>query len=463
MNRCTVMSTCALVLLLGCEHRDLKPITPNVSRIFEVGVNGSGVGDVDLLFVIDDSNSMREEQESLRREIPRLVEGLTSPPTDEMGRPMWNAVESLRVAIVTTNMGSAGHPETARLPAICSMNDFRGDDGALREDAACASGRVFDWYEGQDAAAFSAEVACVADVGIAGCGLEQPLLAAGRALNSSAEVPREFPRAEALLAVVVLSDEEDCSLADPAGFFSGDEVGPQLNQRCSRNPEFLVGVEAMMESIRGERTDDRFLFAALVGVPRDLESADLDTILADPRMAYQYTEENALGLVPACTRTAGGVEVGQASPGRRYVQLAQRFSGSLIRSICAESFQPAIAELTARIGGRIDGVCANRALTPDEDGAVECVVRETLPPGMACDELPGRDRYGTTPEGRNVCNVVQAVRGVAAGWRYDVENPECEQVAYIPEAAVPPRGTSVELECLVEVEVPIDPENPVGP
>lgn len=461
MNRCT--HTCVLLLLslslaAACDDRKLRPITPHISRIFQTRVGGGGVGDVDVLFVIDDSNSMEAEQASLRREIPRLVEGLTTPPLDAMGEPRWNSVESLRVAIVTTNMGSAGYPESFRLPAVCQQNAFLGDDGTLRQVPTCGGDAILAWNAGEDADAFSDRVSCVSDVGDEGCGLEQPLAAAGRALEIAA-----FPRPDALLAVVVLSDEEDCSLGNPDEFFAGSEMGPQLNQRCTRRLDLLRSIEDLAASIGGERPAERFVFAALIGVPEDLETASFETILADPRMQYSYTNSNNLGLEYACTRSEGGTQVAEASPGRRYVQLAQQFEGSLIRSICAESYTSAISELTARIGARVEGICANRSLTPDAEGAVDCRVLETLPEVVSCESLPSRSFLHSLADGRAVCEVAQAVGGVTAGWRYDVTNPTCEQVAFVPADAVAPLGTRVELECLVDVEVPFDPEEgPTG-
>lgn len=445
------------VLAGGCiAERELTPISPRVSRIFETRVGGGGVGDVDVLFVIDDSQSMEQEQASLRREIPLLIEGLTNPPLDENGQPSWAAVESLRVGIVTTNMGSAGYPETGRLPPVCQQNDYFGDNGELRESCSEASG-VLTWEDGDNPTEFAARVACVADAGIAGCGLEMPLLAATEGLMAGGEA---FPREDSLLAIVVLSDEEDCSLADPAAFFATADRGVQLNQRCSREPGLLISIDTIVEGLIGERDREKILFAALVGVPDQMEDLSFDELLALPEMQYQYISTDT-GLQVACERSVGGVSEGSATPGRRYLEIANRLEGSLVRSICAESYQPAITELTARIGARVGFICANRSLTPDEDGAVVCDVIETLPLGEACADYPARVFMEVNEQGRQVCEVLQAVGGQAEGWRYDVSNPTCEQVAYFPLENAPPRGTQIDLACLVDVEAPVD-GNPVG-
>jgi len=439
-----VRLTCALMTMLalaGCDTRELKPIDPAVSQSFEIDVTGS-TGDVDLLFVIDDSGSMREEQESLRREIPQLVRGLTSPPLDADGEPLWNAAASLQIAIVTTNLGTNGVPEDpSRVGSACSANGGFGDDGAL---LACPDGAVSTWTEGQDIDAFVDGIGTCADVGTDGCGLEQPLLAGVQALDNAG-----FPREGSLLGVVVLSDEEDCSLADPGTFFSGGEVGRAINQRCYQDTPSLVPVAEIVRRLQEDRNAENLIFAALVGVPEDLGEATLGAILEDPRMTYLLAD-NDLGVEPACRRTEAGELVGEAAPGRRYVEVAQAVDG-LVASICAESYQPAIAELTRRIGGRVEGICATRNLTPAEDGSVRCSVKETLPLGMSCDELSARTFVATDGEGRQICRVAQAIGDVSEGWFYDVSDPVCEKVSYT-EGIAPPIEVGVTLSCLSRVE-----------
>jgi len=446
--------TCVLMTMLalgGCDTRELKPIDPAVSQSFEIDVRGS-TGDVDLLFVIDDSGSMDDEQESLRREIPQLVRGLTSPPLGDDGQPLWNAAESLQIAIVTSNLGTNGFPESSdRVGRACSANGNRGDDGGL---LACAGGAVSTWTAGDDVDAFVESIGACADVGIDGCGLEQPLLAGVRALDAAG-----FPREGSLLGVVVLSDEEDCSLADPAIFFSGDETGRLLNQRCYTDPTSLVPVADIVRGFREGRDSDDLIFAALVGIPEDLGASAPDAILADPRMDYVLSATNDLGVEPACRRSESGTLVGEAAPGRRYIEVAQQLDG-LVASICAESYQPAIAELTRRIGGRVEGICATRNLTPADDGSVRCSVKETLPLGMTCDDLVARTYLMTDDEGREICRVQQAIGDTTQGWYYDVSDPVCEKVSYT-EGIAPPTEVGVTLSCLSRVED--SPDSPTGP
>ena len=251
-------------------------------------------------------------------------------------------MERLQVADVTTDLGTRGAPvDVARVGVRCAANGYRGDDGALVR--ACGSGpvRVFDARDGGGLDSFTASVECGLAVGLDGCALEQPLAAAVTALDHESFPPP----AGAVLVVVVLSDEDDCSLQDPVGFFAGSETGVAINQRCVREPGLLVPIDGVLAGLRLGREEAPLIFAALVGLPEGLSGAMPSDILASPEMAYEPTNENGHGLRAACER--GDI---QAAPGRRFAELADQIDGALVSSICAESFRPAIAELAARIG-----------------------------------------------------------------------------------------------------------------
>ncbi|NOY91726.1 MAG: hypothetical protein GXP55_11045 [Deltaproteobacteria bacterium] len=448
----------AAALGFGCDNRRIGPITPRVSRVIDITTGSGAVADVDLLIVIDDSNSMREEQASLRAQIPLLIHGLTSPPLGDDGMPAWNAVQSLRVAVVTSDLGTSGVALRRGLAGGCGVDSVRtsgnvwGLDAALRTDPSCGAGPVASWSEGDDPEAFASSVGCLADAGTTGCGFEQPLGAASRALDRA---EAGFGRPDALLAVLVLSDEEDCSLGDAEAFFGGLSDARELNTYCVDHPELLASMDELAASLRGSRDDDHFIFAAIVGIPEDLSGADPAVILADPRMTHMPDPSAATGLRPACRAlNADGTSRGDATPGRRFAELATRLPGSLLWSICAESYEPAVAELTQRIGARLPGVCTSRALTPDVDGSVPCFVHMTLPAGLDCSTLPGALSLGSSDDGRALCDLPQAEGG--SGWFYDTSDASCPRLSFTPDA-LPPLGTRVRLQCLVEVERPAEP------
>lgn len=449
-------------LLTGCIDRELGVLTPKVSYGIDRTVTTTGITDVDLLLVIDNSGSMQQEQQKLAREIPRLVSALTSPPDrDGDGEADWNAVESLQVAVVTTDLGTSGQ---GVFDSRGTCADW-GDDGALRGEIpsttiGCTPGSVDPvqaWSTGDDPDAFAQRVGCVAQAGTDGCGFEQQLAAATRALGKDGR----FPRREALLAIVLLSDEEDCSLADPAGFYAGVTGYAAPNEFCTKNPQYLRPVAELLETMRGGRSDEQIFFAAIAGIPLDMSGRTPAEILADGRMSYVY-DGSPEALAPACTAPPepGTTRPQVATPGRRLVELAGLLPGSYVHSICADDFSPAISNLAALIGARIGQVCVARELEPRDDGSVDCVVREILPLGATCESFVARTLHEVDREGRAICEVAQAPGGAGAGWYYDVTNAECPTLAFTP-GAEPALGATLELQCLLEVGDPAAPD-PLG-
>ena len=137
MRHVLVGAGCALLSMTACVDRELGILEPRVSRAIDQRVHSGGIADVDLLIVVDSSRSMEEEQALLGAQIRELVAGLTAPPDEDgNGEPDWNAVASLRVATITTDMGTNGVPPST---ALGGCEGF-GDDGALFAATTCGAG-----------------------------------------------------------------------------------------------------------------------------------------------------------------------------------------------------------------------------------------------------------------------------------------------------------------------------------
>ena len=338
---------------------------------------------VDLLLVVDNSNSMSEEQASLAEQLPTLVERLVDPPDmDRDGSPDWAAVTDLQVGVVTTDMGTGGFT----VPT-CATSDF-GDDGVLLERSSApgcpATAPPFLRFTpaGSDPRAFAEQVGCVARAGTGGCGFEQPLEAALKAVAPSAPTSSTppgyappvffrgtsghadgrnagFVREDTLLAVLVITDEEDCSARDPEIFNpSSSRFGAtDLNLRCFVHAdEALTPVARYVEGLTALRASrpDLVAFGVIGGVPTDLATgadatdATYQRILDDPRMEERIDPAMATRLVPSCDVPGRGV----AFPPRRLVQVARALGPqrSTVQSICQDDFSPA-AEALARLFG----------------------------------------------------------------------------------------------------------------
>ncbi|MBX7193411.1 MAG: hypothetical protein K1X94_15255 [Sandaracinaceae bacterium] len=501
-------------LTLGaCLERRLESVAPCTRSSVTQALAVHYVDSVDLLFVIDDSGSMDEEQRSLERELPRLVSVLASGDRDGDGAEDFRPVRSLHVGVVSTDLGAG--VATPHTLGACVHGS--GDDGRLRRTDAVCSGLpadgVFDFARGDDLGAFVSTVQCGASLGTDGCGLEQPLEAALEAISpadatgwtaAGYDAPRfldpdtglrsraghaeganaGFVRDDSVLAVVVVTDEEDCSASDTAIF--GDDAataarfGGDVQLRCTRLADPGAGVlHAVDRYVRGlvglRREPGLVVFSAIAGIPHDLVASaatergfDFDAILGDPRMGYEETGERANFLRDACTSPSGS-----ADPARRVIEtargLANEGAGVSLASICDEDFGPAIDGVIARIADALNGACLPRDLNPDAEGRVDCEVFEVLPtPGTtsavtACSGLAGRELFEVVERGGTMherCRVTQLDRatglaGSAAGWFYDDASEERRascgddgQRISFTEIARPALGSVIELECL---------------
>lgn len=174
-----------------------KKIDPNDVNFEDADASAqppsSGVCDaMDILFVIDDSGSMEPAQESLKANFPRFMQVLSDFETNQ-GKQL-----DYRVAVTTTSV-------TFSERVLGETIETRGNDGALV--TGCG---VTEPYVTRDTADVAGSFSCLASVGTQGSGIEMPV----EALLLSLEKGQDFFREDALLAVVVLTDEDDCSRLD---------------------------------------------------------------------------------------------------------------------------------------------------------------------------------------------------------------------------------------------------------
>ncbi|MFN9811335.1 MAG: hypothetical protein ACK6CU_17085, partial [Deltaproteobacteria bacterium] len=346
---------------------------------------------LDLLFMIDSSNSMAEEQAALIRDLPRLLQLLSSGDRDGNGVPDFNPIGSIHVGVVTSDLGAG--PNTG----VPTCGRGLGDDGILRSRSRSATGGCMATYpsgvlefdrERDNSAMFASTVGCVADIGTGGCGFEQQLESALKALTpmsasawsrpgyspprfvSADGVPDSvagqadgpntgFVRPNSALAVVLVTDEEDCSVRDYGLFVSGDPrfMSVPLNLRCNAFGDPAMGlihpIDRYVNGFLGLRRDpNHLIFSAVTGIPPETEPApgaapDFWAILANPNM---IPRPNAMGtnLEPSCS-TVNGV----AYPPIRIVQTAAGLSAAgasvSLSSICSNDFGPAIERIVASI------------------------------------------------------------------------------------------------------------------
>lgn len=360
---------------------------------------------LDLLFVVDNSNSMQGEQAALRAQIPELIRRLTEDPE--------HPVMDLHVGVVSTDMGIPG----VDLPPSCRADG--GDDGRLRHqpDIQVAPSCKSDYpqYQSYNARSNNMEslieaVSCNATLGLGGCGFEQPLESAFKALWPSADGTFRFlsttlegtygrgdlPEAEggnlgflrndpndpSRIAIVLLTDEEDCSVYNTEHLKPNNQLPEDspyrqedINLRCHLHKEFQYDLTRRyldgMRALRPGR-EDLVFFSVIAGVPVDLVDSDAlenvdfgnsasrerfyRSVLKDARMQEEVDPSTNPGsgqgnLKPSCMRLAAGETTpSTAFPPRRLVELARQFGEQgFVQSICQDDLSPAVSAIADRL------------------------------------------------------------------------------------------------------------------
>ncbi len=326
---------------------------------------------LDVLFVVDNTNSMVEEQAALTADLASFLSKLVTGDSDDDGTADVVAAD-LHVGVITTDMGSGGF-----IVPTCSAPTF-GDDGVLRtegnpniQNCAATYPAVHSIQAGDDLNQAAFELSCVTSAGTAGCGFEQPLEAALKALTPSTSPLRfvqestghadgansGFLRDAAMLAVVILSDDNDCSSADPELFDPGSETyDAELGLRCFEHPEALHPVRRYVDGLVAAKGDPkRLVVATLGGVPTDLVGENLQTILDDSRMVERKSEE-----LPRLEASCEG-DLGMAFPPRRTLETALELEPAGVRivtgSVCSASFASFFDQVAERVAAELPRVC----------------------------------------------------------------------------------------------------------
>ena len=188
---------------------------------------------VDLLFLVDDSSSMRLSQENLLRNFPVLMTALENMP---------GGLPNVHIAVVSSDMG-AGDGSTPGCDATGGKNGIfqytaRGACTATGLDPAAtfiSNIAGVKNYTGNLPDVFT----CIAALGETGCGFEHQFAAITRALGADGQpAPLEnqgFLRPDAYLAIVMITNEDDCSV--PAGvplFDTSAEFDARLRARAAQ-------------------------------------------------------------------------------------------------------------------------------------------------------------------------------------------------------------------------------------
>lgn len=188
---------------------------------------------MDIIFVVDDSGSMEEEQTNLASNFPMFAQLLSNYMTPE-GEHI-----DYRIAVTTT-----GRDQDYTVSGLPFPIHEGGANGKFRSDCGVAK----NFLEPTDANMETA-LACRANVGIEGPGIEMPLLMSKWALSERIMdgTNAGFLRDDALLGIIYLTDENDASTTTNNWTFSVANADPPTNWNPSDQVQFL-------DALKGHRS-----------------------------------------------------------------------------------------------------------------------------------------------------------------------------------------------------------------
>ncbi|TAK33412.1 MAG: hypothetical protein EPO40_00345 [Myxococcaceae bacterium] len=495
--RCGVAVAMLGVLGQGCLDRPVAAPDTRLQSGVSLAIQNNAVDSVDILFEVDNSNSMAANQANLARNFTVLINQLVSPPDRNMdGTADYPPVKSLHVGVISSDLGTPG----STVPS-CANSDI-GDDGLLNpirngqairshqpwttapagtRPARCTTDPnqypAFLTFDASttNPAEFRDDFVCNAYLSTNGCGLEQQLEAAYRALV--VHNPREqagnmdpnagFVRPNAVLAIVIVSDEEDGSVRDCRYAESGvpctDGIGvfdstsaawasTDLNLRFymyqpggAQDPTWNLDrymnprmPNRGFTSLKPNRPEN-VIFAAIAGVPIMLPQTasgqtDYDALLGrmpdgsdglttmSPEGPVSMRQRNmdpscSTRVVPACRREGSSYDPMRpacdtmvqyfALPSRRIVEVARRFQATYnngsVSSICRNDYTDALTQIVQRIQQRLTGRCLPRVLATQRPTCCDATGRP-----LGCSTGPNCD--SRTPAGATAISVGCEVR-----------------------------------------------------
>jgi hypothetical protein len=397
-------------LLLGGCGQATKPI-PDAGPLLHKDLPATANRDLDLLFVIRNSASTVGYQQALGANLPALLAALTRD----------GALPNLHLGVATTDLGTRGAlestpgPDLGSGPGACHGDGDAGNlltknatgltpGATFLSDVADASGARVRNYTGTLAGVF----ATIADLGDQGCGFGQHLEAAKRALNNN---PHNvgFLRPAAALAVVLVGDEDDCSIAHAAMLAPTDVngLGPLQPFRCTEFGVACDGPAGAGPRDLGPRTgchprdDSPYLTRVgdygtfLKGLKADPASVVVAAIAGPPTPFeighWTINGADAPHLLDACTYTLPDGSGAVASPAVRLSAFVDAFAGrGLFATVCQVDLSDTLTRLGQRISEALGSPCLDAALATPYACTVADVVHQGQPsevvtPLPACD------------------------------------------------------------------------------
>lgn len=367
----------AATLLAACPDREVSELKPDQGKVEYKDIPVTVNRDLDLLFVIDNSGSMQQEQDSLKANFPKFIDVLNR---------IQGGLPNVHIAVVNSDMGTVN----SGITTVQGCNSTLGSDGVMRElpnqpnvryisdikDDVTGT-RTTNYPAGQLAQTFSA----MASVGTGGCGFEMHLNSMRRALENPANAG--FLRPDAYLAVIIIADEDDCSIKTGQGnaFFGqtgvntvgsylcfkastlcdetatqGDSPGPRTNCKSNENSPTAEKIASFVEYLKSKKSDPNLIIVGgIIG-----NSTPVAVTTTTPQNSGPVPT-----LVPSCTYQApggGSNNAQKAAPGIRLETFLKSFPNNTTTTICKSDLSDALVQIAELLKTVIGSPCIDSEL-----------------------------------------------------------------------------------------------------
>jgi hypothetical protein len=391
VTRWVVLAT-ALPVLWACNSRTLEKPDTHPTRVFSNTFQATLNRKIDMLFMVDNSSSMAPLQTKLLANFPVFMNRLKMLP---------GGLPDVHIAVVSSDVGPglfdqpSGHCShggdggrfhfTPQPP--CMTNPLNANQTFLQAAGAMQN------FTGDIAAAFT----CIAALGEGGCGFEGVLASVRKALDPMNTPPENngFLRKEAFLAVILITNEDDCSVPDDSDLFDpgqrlvSDPYGPYASYRCnefghlcniggtlqspprtamdnlqgcvSNENGKLTRVEDEVTFLKSLKPDpNKILVAAITGLNTGATPApEPYSIHMVSKSPLPGVTEEQPEVVHVCMQNSGEY----ADPAVRIRDWVRAFgSHGLMMPICAPTFAPALNLIADEIGKVLGPPCVEGTL-----------------------------------------------------------------------------------------------------
>ena len=406
---------------------------------------------VDLLFLIDDSSSMGKSQDNLRRNFPAFMTKLKNLP---------GGLPNVHIAVVSSDMGVDGGSGCKEETNKKGIFQYTATGGCAATGLDANATFISDVNGARNYTGNLEDVfTCIAALGEGGCGFERQFAAVARSLGADGQAPpvenQGFLRSDAYLAIVMITNEDDCSASPGVPIYDGsnihisDPLGPPINFRCNEYGHICDGVHPDRHAPNGDATatvtynscmsaedgallrvadvaagikhlktdpDNQVMFAAISG-------------LASPYTVHWKTTNGDPSPWPEMSHSCTAADTSYADPSPRISQLVREFgSNGLQLDICGGEFSSALARIADKIADRIskpciEGTVAKKPGTNNDD----CTVVSSSP-----------DSNGNVVE--KPIAACSETGGVGPCWQLTAGDTGCagQTIGVVPDPAAPP-------------------------